>query len=99
MNTLAAGTRCTVSWLKLCPKAKEGGGNLSLLITLRESPVVGPYANLLSYPLPITEILIGCSLLLPVGRKYGLPISALLMLIFTAYNIYLESCRKGVFAV
>lgn len=64
-------------------------GHHDFSITLGKSPIVGRYVSWLSIVLPIVEILAGSALLVPRFRKIGFTAISIMMIVFTAYNIYL----------
>jgi hypothetical protein len=57
--------------------------------TLTKSPLIGDYAVLISWALPITELLITILLFAPKTRLYGLYASAAIMSLFTLYLGYM----------
>lgn len=56
---------------------------------LRHSPLLGYYSVLLSYLVPVSEIIASLMLLVPRLRKWGLVLATLIMSAFTAYIIYI----------
>lgn len=58
---------------------------------LFESPVLSPFAEIVSYMLPLTEFVISSFLFVPRLRKIGLLSSLILMILFTAYVILILS--------
>jgi hypothetical protein len=60
-------------------------GETTFRLALHKSPVIGPYARLVAWALPITEIMIAALLFFPSTRLYGLYASLIIMMIFTAY--------------
>src|SRR5580765_4923295 len=58
-------------------------------IVLSKSPLIGDSASLLSYFLPIVEILVSTFLLMPRTRIIGLWSSLILMSVFTVYIAYM----------
>jgi len=61
----------------------------SFRIALSQSPLLGSTAGLLSWLLPITEIITASLLLFPITRKHGLMISLGLMSLFTIYIAFM----------
>jgi hypothetical protein len=59
------------------------------LAVLGSSPLLGKFAPLLSYGLPVAEYLVSLLLFFPLTRKSGLQTSLWLMILFTAYIIYM----------
>lgn len=57
--------------------------------TIAKSPLIGDFANLISWAVPITEISIAIILLIPKTRLVGLYASTALMAIFTLYIGYM----------
>lgn len=64
-------------------------GYTEFLKTLGESPLVGRFAPWLSIVLPVVEIIAGTAILLPRFQRYGFISIAVMMVVFTLYNIYL----------
>lgn len=60
-----------------------------LQILLSKFPLLGNYAILLSWILPIIEIATSLLLFFYPARRYGLIMSLLLMIIFTVYILYI----------
>ena len=58
-------------------------------IIIAKSPLIGSWATLLSWILPITELLTALLLFLPMTRNRGLVISLVLMVLFTTYIAYI----------
>lgn len=58
-------------------------------VVLSQSPLIGSKANLISWLLPITELLTALLLFFPMTKKWGLMISLALMCIFTGYISYM----------
>jgi len=56
---------------------------------LAESPLIKPWASLVSQSLPPVELLIAALLLIPDSRLLGLRLSFLAMLLFTGYLGYM----------
>lgn len=56
---------------------------------LKHSPLLGGYNILLSYLVPLSEIIASLFLLVPSLRKRGLVLATLIMLGFTIYIIYI----------
>ena len=54
---------------------------------LSESPIIAPFANMLVWAVPATELIIAAMLLLPFTRLAGLYASFILMFLFTGYII------------
>lgn len=52
---------------------------------LSDVPFVGRFARLLSWLLPVTELMVGSLLFHPFTRKAGLLLSMTLLILFTAY--------------
>jgi putative oxidoreductase len=61
----------------------------SFRAVLSRSPLIGSTANLLSWLLPILELITAALLLIPFFRKAGLVVSLGLMTIFTGYIAYM----------
>ena len=57
--------------------------------TLNKSPLIGPYAGIVSIALPITELIVAGLLFFPKTKLAGLFSSLLLMLLFTGYLSYM----------
>jgi len=53
------------------------------------SPIIGQQAAVVSWLMPITELLIALLLVIPQTRRIGLLVSAVLMLLFTLYVSYM----------
>ncbi len=66
------------AWAKLADYANFQFG-------LSESPYIAPFAGILAWLVPATEICIAIMLLLPVTRLAGLYASFVLMFLFTVY--------------
>lgn len=58
-------------------------------IELSKSPLIGKFAPIIAWGLPIFELLVATLLIVPKTNKIGLYISAALMLFFTAYLTYM----------
>jgi len=58
-------------------------------ITLTKSPLITTYAGLISFALPISELIVAGFLFFPKTKLAGLYSSLLLMLLFTAYLSYM----------
>ena len=58
-------------------------------LTLAQSPLIGSISNLLSWAIPLMELIAALFLFFPAGRKCGLLSSFLLMLVFTVYIFYM----------
>lgn len=58
---------------------------------LEESPIIAPFAGVLVWAVPATEIIIAAMLLLPPLRLYGLYSAFVLMFLFTVYIIVMLS--------
>lgn len=56
---------------------------------LATSPLLKPYAGVLAWALPVTEIIAGTFLFFPLTRSKGLLISFVLLIIFTVYLVYM----------
>ena len=52
---------------------------------LTESPIIAPFANILAWAIPVSELLIALMLVIPASRLAGLYSSAILMSAFTIY--------------
>ena len=63
---------------------------------LEESPIIAPFAGLLVWVVPVTELIIAALLFLPPLRLYGLYAAFVLMLLFTIYIIVLLSFYKDI---
>jgi len=59
------------------------------LVTLRQSPILNPYAGLISWLLPILELCTVVLLTIKNTQRVALYITLALMLIFTFYILYL----------
>lgn len=58
---------------------------------LSESPIIAPFAGILAWAVPATELLIAVMLALPFLRLAGLYASFVLMLLFTLYIVVMLS--------
>lgn len=58
---------------------------------LSESPIIAPFAGILVWAVPVTELLIAAMLALPFSRLAGLYASFVLMLLFTIYIVVMLS--------
>ena len=58
---------------------------------LEESPIIAPFAGILVWAVPATELIIAGLLLWPAFRRYGLYASFVLMTLFTIYIIVMLS--------
>lgn len=58
--------------------------------SLRQFPLIGIYAGILVYLLPLVEILIGFAIVYRPIQKMGLLAYLIIIIIFTLYIIYLE---------
>lgn len=58
---------------------------------LSESPIIAPFAGILVWAVPVTELIIATLLALPFGRLAGLYASFVLMSLFTLYIIVMLS--------
>lgn len=61
----------------------------SFRLVISRSPVIGQWATLLSWALPIIELLAALLLFFPKTKKLGLWISLGLMILFTGYIAYM----------
>src|SRR5918995_453728 len=57
--------------------------------TLSNSPMIGPCSGIVSFVLPITELIVAALLFFPKTKLAGLYCSFVLMLLFTAYLSYM----------
>lgn len=64
-------------------------GIQSFASTLAKSPLIGSYSLLVAWAIPIIEIAISLVLIFPAIRKAGLWASLILMIVFTAYLMYM----------
>lgn len=58
-------------------------------VILSKSPLIGEYAAIIKYVLPITELIVAGLLFLPKTKLAGLYSSLTLMLLFTGYLFYM----------
>jgi hypothetical protein len=58
-------------------------------VVLHKSPLIGEFNVLLSWAVPITELLITALLFVPRTRRLGLAVSLALMSLFTLYLCYM----------
>lgn len=63
---------------------------------LSESPIIAPFAGLLVWAVPVSELLIAAMLSLPFLRLAGLYASFVLMLLFTLYIIVMLSFYEDI---
>ncbi|MGN6421566.1 MAG: MauE/DoxX family redox-associated membrane protein [Pseudobacter sp.] len=56
---------------------------------LNASPLLKNFASLLSYGIPISEIIISVMLFIPKARKFGLYSATVFMIMFTLYVAYM----------
>ena len=61
----------------------------SFQIILSKSPLIGNFSKVISYILPIAEIIVSLCLLMPMTRSKGLWGSLFLMCVFTIYIAYM----------
>ncbi len=61
----------------------------SFKVVLSQSPLIGINATILSWVLPILELLTAALLFVPSIRKWGFACSLILMLLFTGYIAYM----------
>lgn len=61
----------------------------SFKLVLSKSVLIGQYSSIVSWAVPAVEIIISVLLIFPVTRKDGLIASLAMMIIFTAYLIYM----------
>jgi len=64
-------------------------GRQTFLVTMQSNPILSPYAALLSWSVPFSEILAVVLLMRKATRRTGLLISALLMTAFASYIGYM----------
>jgi len=60
-------------------------------VALQGSPLIKPYAKLISVLVPLVELIIVCLLLIPRTKVIGLYSSFFLMVLFTAYLVIILS--------
>ena len=65
------------------------------IAVLKKSPLLHPFAAIISVALPLSEILIALLLLIPKTRLKGLYFSLLLITVFTAYLIFMVIFSPG----
>lgn len=58
-------------------------------VELSKSPLIGNYAHVIALGLPIFELLVAIFLIVPKTKKAGLYMSTTLMILFTAYLVYM----------
>jgi len=63
---------------------------------LDDSPIIAPFAGILVWAVPATELIIAAMLLLPKFRLYGFYASFVLMLLFTIYIIVMLSFYEDI---
>jgi uncharacterized membrane protein YphA (DoxX/SURF4 family) len=63
---------------------------------LDESPIIAPFAGILVWAVPATELIIALLLFLPSLRLYGLYAAFVLMSLFTIYIIVMLSFYKDI---
>jgi len=61
----------------------------TFLLTLKDSPLLHPAANFISWAVPVTELAIVSLLLFPLLRRIGFLCSGVLLSGFTIYIIYM----------
>lgn len=61
----------------------------SFASTLAKSPLIGRYNLIVAWAIPVIEVVISFLLIIPHVKKWGLYASFFLMLVFTAYLIYM----------
>lgn len=54
-------------------------------VQLGQSPILGSYAGMISYGVPIVELVVVIALAVPGSRVFGLYCSLVLMVLFTTY--------------
>ncbi len=65
------------------------GEHQQFVAVLKSSPLIGSFANFVSWGVPVSEIIIAAFLFFPATRKTGLKLSLLLMSVFTIYIAYM----------
>jgi uncharacterized membrane protein YphA (DoxX/SURF4 family) len=63
---------------------------------LEESPIIAPFAGILVWAVPITELVIALLLMLPPLRLHGLYAAFVLMVLFTLYIIVMLSFYEDI---
>jgi uncharacterized membrane protein YphA (DoxX/SURF4 family) len=63
---------------------------------ISDSPIIAPFADILVWAVPATELIIVAMLLLPALRLYGLYAAFVLMFLFTVYIIVMLSFYKDI---
>lgn len=56
---------------------------------LQSSPFLKPFAGIIVWALPFTELMLSVLLIIPAWRKYGMYASLISMLVFTGYIGYM----------
>ncbi len=64
-------------------------GRQTFAINLEQSPLLAGYATIISWLLPIAELVIAVLLFLPPTRKAGLYAFVVLLVIFSGYIVYM----------
>lgn len=59
------------------------------IFTIQYNPILKPYAYVVGWLVPITELLISLALIIPITRRAAVVSATLLMVIFTAYVGYM----------
>lgn len=57
--------------------------------TLAKSPLIGSYSLFVAWAIPIVEVLLGMLLVFDQKRKWSIPASLILMILFTMYLSYM----------
>lgn len=82
-------------WLYLYTAASKLADRETFEYVLGRSVLIGKYASLLSWILPVVELTVVAALFLPVYRQTGFWLSAILLFLFTSYLIFMISVEKN----